>query len=100
MNKNFKYMILLFVGLLMFSNEIFSYKNKNYVFDIPYIIDNNYEISEFYKNNHLDNSNMEYLRLAQEKYIYEERNICTPAHIIILQHNNNEMKEICKFSLK
>ncbi len=82
------------------ATELFSYKNKNYVFDIPYIIDNNYEISEFYKNNHLDNSNMEYLRLAQEKYIYEERNICTPAHIIILQHNNNEMKEICKFSLK
>lgn len=49
------------------ATELFSYKNKNYVFDIPYIIDNNYEISEFYKNNHLDNSNMEVSEISSRE---------------------------------
>lgn len=90
------------VGMFLTSGniELFSYKNKNYVFDIPYIIGNNSEILEFYKKNHLDRSNMEYLKLARLKEVYDEHYTYNPAYISILVYNHHKRKEVCKFSLK
>lgn len=80
--------------------EFFTFNNELYLFHITPIIDNNDQITDYYKNNNLNNSNMDYLRLAKIKIINDEDVVYLPAPITIRKYLDSEFTTVCEFKTK